>query len=85
MTIFVGNDWAEDHHDIHLMGADGTRLASRRLPEGRPAFAGSMIWWPIWCLRPASAGEELPFMIFMASAEKMNGVGGTHSRRRLLG
>jgi len=37
LTIFVGDDWAEDHHDIHLMDADGTRLASRRLPEG---FAG---------------------------------------------
>ena len=34
MTIFVGDDWAEDHHDIHLMDADGTELASRRLPEG---------------------------------------------------
>lgn len=32
--IFVGDDWAEDHHDIHVMNADGTRLASRRLPEG---------------------------------------------------
>ena len=34
MTIFVGDDWAEDHHDVHLMDADGTKLASRRLPEG---------------------------------------------------
>ena len=34
MTIFVGDDWAEDHHDIHLMDADGVTLASRRLPEG---------------------------------------------------
>ena len=32
--IFVGDDWAEDHHDIHLMDSDGARLASRRLPEG---------------------------------------------------
>ena len=34
MTIFVGDDWAEDHHDIYLMNTDGARLASRRLPEG---------------------------------------------------
>ena len=34
MTIFVGDDWAEDHHDVHVMDADGTKLASRRLPEG---------------------------------------------------
>ena len=34
MTVFVGDDWAEDHHDVHLMDDDGKRLASRRLPEG---------------------------------------------------
>ena len=32
--IFVGDDWAEDHHDVHLMDDTGTRLASRRLSEG---------------------------------------------------
>ena len=34
MQIFVGDDWAEDHHDIHLMTSEGTRLGARRLPEG---------------------------------------------------
>jgi transposase len=34
MAVFVGDDWAEDHHDVHLMDEDGKRLASRRLPEG---------------------------------------------------
>jgi transposase len=38
--IFVGDDWAEDHHDIHVMNADGARLASRRLPEGLPGISG---------------------------------------------
>lgn len=32
--IFVGDDWAEDHHDVYVMDADGARLASRRVPEG---------------------------------------------------
>ena len=32
--IFVGDDWAEDHHDVHLMDETGARLAARRLPEG---------------------------------------------------
>ena len=32
--IFIGDDWAEDHHDVYLMDDDGQRLASRRLPEG---------------------------------------------------
>jgi transposase len=34
--IFVGDDWAEDHHDVHVMDEAGKRLASRRLPEGLP-------------------------------------------------
>ena len=34
MAVFMGDDWAEDHHDVHLMDEDGKRLASRRLPEG---------------------------------------------------
>lgn len=38
--IFVGDDWAEDHHDIHVMDADGARLASRRLPEGLAGIRG---------------------------------------------
>ena len=32
--LFVGDDWAEDHHDVYLMNDDGKRVASRRLPEG---------------------------------------------------
>ena len=38
--IFVGDDWAEDHHDVYVMDADGARLASRRLPEGLPGIRG---------------------------------------------
>ncbi len=32
--IFVGDDWAQEHHDVYLMDEAGRRLASRRLPEG---------------------------------------------------
>ena len=32
--LFVGDDWAEDHHDVYLMDEAGARLAARRLPEG---------------------------------------------------
>jgi transposase len=38
--IFVGDDWAEDHHDVYVMDADGARLASRRLPEGLAGISG---------------------------------------------
>lgn len=32
--IFLGDDWAEAHHDIYLCNEAGTRLAAKRLPEG---------------------------------------------------
>ncbi|MFN7151616.1 MAG: transposase, partial [Microthrixaceae bacterium] len=32
--IFVGDDWAEDHHDVYVCDPDGVRLAKRRFPEG---------------------------------------------------
>lgn len=32
--VFVGHDWAEAHHDVHVEDADGRRLAAARLPEG---------------------------------------------------
>ncbi len=30
----MGDDWAEDHHDVEVMDAAGKVLAKRRLPEG---------------------------------------------------
>jgi transposase len=32
--IFVGDDWAEAHHDVYVCDEAGTKLAARRLPEG---------------------------------------------------
>ncbi len=32
--VFVGHDWAEAHHDIHVEDGDGRRLFAGRLPEG---------------------------------------------------
>ena len=34
MTLFVGDDWAEDHHDVEILDEAGTRLGRARLPEG---------------------------------------------------
>lgn len=39
MQLFVGDDWAEDHHDVELMDAAGKRLAKARLPEGVAGIA----------------------------------------------
>ncbi|HEX3309121.1 MAG TPA: IS110 family transposase [Streptosporangiaceae bacterium] len=32
--LFVGDDWAEDHHDVEVQDETGRRLARARLPEG---------------------------------------------------
>ena len=32
--LFVGDDWAEDHHDIEIEDEAGRRLPRKRLPEG---------------------------------------------------
>lgn len=32
--LFVGDDWAEDHHDVEIQDDSGRKLAVRRLPEG---------------------------------------------------
>ena len=32
--LFVGDDWAEDHHDVEVQDDSGRRLARARLPEG---------------------------------------------------
>jgi transposase len=37
--IFVGVDWAEAHHDVHVQDEDGKRLAGGRLPEGVEGIA----------------------------------------------
>jgi transposase len=34
VVLFVGDDWAEDHHDVEVMDASGKTLARARLPEG---------------------------------------------------
>jgi hypothetical protein len=39
MRLFVGDDWAEDHHDIEVMNESGKVLAKRRVPEGVAGIA----------------------------------------------
>jgi transposase len=37
--LFVGDDWAEDHHDVEIQDEAGRKLAARRLPEGAAGMA----------------------------------------------
>jgi transposase len=38
-VLFVGDDWAEDHHDVEVQDETGRRLAKARLPEGISGIA----------------------------------------------
>jgi transposase len=39
VRLFVGDDWAEDHHDVEVMDGAGKVLARRRLQEGVAGMA----------------------------------------------
>lgn len=39
MRLFIGDDWAEAHHDVEIQDAAGKRLAKARLPEGVAGIA----------------------------------------------
>jgi transposase len=38
-VLFVGDDWAQDHHDVEIEDESGRRLAKARLPEGVAGMA----------------------------------------------
>lgn len=37
--LFVGDDWAQDHHDVFVMDEAGGQLGAQRLPEGLAGVA----------------------------------------------
>lgn len=39
LVLFIGDDWAEAHHDIEIQEETGRRLARRKLPEGIAGIA----------------------------------------------
>jgi hypothetical protein len=42
--VFVGLDWAEDHHDVFIEDGTGDRLGGGRLPEGVEGVARFHEW-----------------------------------------
>lgn len=48
----MGDDWAEDHHDVEVMDGSGRRLARARLPEGVAGMAR------LHAMIGAQAGED---------------------------
>jgi transposase len=55
-VLFVGDDWAEDHHDVEVQDETGHRLARARLPEGVAGVA--RLHELIGAHLPAEAGPE---------------------------
>jgi transposase len=53
-VLFVGDDWAEDHHDVEVQDPTGRRLGRARLPEGVVGIAR------LHELIAGFAGEDLP-------------------------
>ena len=42
LVLFVGDDWAEDHHDVEVQDEHGPGVApAGRLPEGVAGWPGS--------------------------------------------
>ena len=37
--LYVGDDWAEDHHDVEVMDQSGRTLGKAKLPEGVAGIA----------------------------------------------
>ncbi|SFD82425.1 Transposase IS116/IS110/IS902 family protein [Streptomyces aidingensis] len=53
LVLFIGDDWAEDHHDVEVQDATGRRLAAARLSEGVEGIA------KLHTLIARHGGEEL--------------------------
>lgn len=42
MTLFCGIDWAEGHHDVAVIDADGTLVVKKRISDDPAGFAELM-------------------------------------------
>jgi transposase len=58
-VLFVGDDWAEDHHDVEIQDHDGRRLATARLDEGVAGVAR------LHALIAAHAGDGEPDQVLI--------------------
>jgi transposase len=58
--VFCGIDWAEDHHDVALVDADGTLIARRRISDDTAGFAALL---QLLTDAGDSPGEPIPVAI----------------------
>lgn len=52
MKLFVGDDWAQDHHDVEVMDGSGCRLTTARSPEGAAGMARLHAIVGTWSVTP---------------------------------
>jgi transposase len=60
LRVFCGIDWAEDHHDVALVDADGTLIARRRISDDTAGFAALL---QLLTDAGDSPGEPIPVAI----------------------
>jgi len=60
MDVYCGIDWAEDHHDIALVGQDGKLLARRRISDDAAGLAALLA---LLAEHGDSPGELIPVAI----------------------
>ena len=78
--LFVGDDWAEDHHDVEVQDESGHRLATARVPEGVAGISR------LHELIGRFAGPDLSAdQVQVGIENRPRAVGGRAGRRRLHG
>jgi hypothetical protein len=82
--LFVGDDWAEDHHDVEIVDESGRLLVRRRLPEGLEGVTRlhALVAEQMpedWSTRPLLAGAQHSRRSFHRTALACHAVSGPGS------
>ena len=75
--IFIGDDWAEDHHDVYLMDETGRRLASAAAARRTDRYPRAARAGRVPCRGTGTGGDR--------HRNRPRAVGGGADRRRLSG
>jgi transposase len=68
--LFVGDDWAEDHHDVEIVDETGRTLARRRFPEGLEGITRLHALIGEHLPEPSGPGESVPEVVVGIETER---------------
>lgn len=68
--LFVGDDWAEDHHDVELVDEAGRTLARRRFPEGLDGITRLHALIAEHLPEPAGPADPVPLVVVGIETER---------------